>query len=145
MTMPSEKIPLSFPTLPAETNVVAVGLDIESVARVRDAMARHGESFSEKVFTDDECAYCSSRGNAAAESFAARWAAKEAFAKALGTGIGEAFAMTDAGVVPDANGAPFFKLSARAEKKLRERGAARALVSLSHTRELAAAIVVFVS
>jgi len=140
----TEKLP-AFPPIPAGTNVVAVGLDVESIERVRAAMSRHGEDFSEKVFTAEECELCRSRGNAAMPSFAARWAAKEAFSKALGTGIGAEFSMTDSAVLSDENGAPFFKLSARAEQALRERGATRALVSLTHTREFAAAIVVFIS
>lgn len=140
----TEKL-LAFPQIIAGKNVVSVGLDVESVERVRTAMTRHGDAFSEKVFTAEECALCRSRGNAAATSFAARWAAKEAFSKALGTGIGANFSMTDAAVLSDENGAPFFKLSTNAEHALRERGASRALVSLTHTRELAAAIVVFIS
>lgn len=135
----------AFPRVPAGTNVVAVGLDVESVSRVRAAIERSGNAFLEKVFTAEETALCRSRGNAGWASFAARWAAKEAFSKALGTGIGAAFSMTDAGVLCDAQGAPALRLSPRAENALRERGAARALLSLSHSRDIAAAIVVFVS
>lgn len=142
---PDKEIQPAFPQLPAGTNVVAVGIDLESVSRVRAAVERHGESFLEKVFTREEAALCRSRGNAQWTSFAARWAAKEAFSKALGTGIGAEFAMTDAGVLSDERGAPVFRLSPRAEKALRERGAARTLLSLTHTRETAAAIVVFVA
>lgn len=142
---PDKEISPTFPQIPAGTNVVAVGIDLESVSRVRGAIERHEESFLEKVFTQEETALCRSRGNAQWASFAARWAAKEAFAKALGTGIGADFAMTDASVLSDERGAPFFRLSPRAENALRERGAARALLSLTHTRETAAAIVVFVS
>lgn len=135
----------AFPHVPAGTNVVAVGIDLESVSRVRAAMERRGDAFAEKVFTPEETALCRSRGNAQWASFAARWAAKEAFSKALGTGIGAEFSMTDAGVLCGENGAPEFRLSARAENALRERGATRALLSLTHSRETAAAIVVFIS
>lgn len=133
-----------FPAFPSGANVVSVGIDMESVSRVRNAIERHGENFLEKVFTPEEIELCESRGNARWASFAARWAAKEAFSKALGTGIGTRFAMTDAGVVNNALGAPELNFSARAQDALRERGASRALLSLTHTREVAAAIVVFI-
>lgn len=135
----------ALPQIPAGTNVVSVGLDLESVSRVRAAIERHGNAFLEKVFTPEEIALCRSRGENAANSFAARWAAKEAFSKALGTGIGEAFAFTDAGVLADARGAPYFALSEQARNALRERGAARALLSLTHSKDFAAAVVLFVA
>lgn len=135
----------AFPPLPAGTNVVAAGIDIESVARVRRALERGGTAFAEKVFTPEETALCRSRGNAQWASFAARWAAKEAFSKALGTGVGAEFSLTDFGVLCDERGAPVPQLSARAEKALRERGGTRVLISLTHARDVAAAIVLFVS
>lgn len=141
---PQSEIP-PFPQIPAGTNVVAIGIDLESVERVRKAIERHGNTFLEKVFTAEETSLCKSRGNAQWASFAARWAAKEAFSKALGSGIGAEFAMTDAGVINDERGAPAFVLSARAQNALRERGASRALLSLSHTKDSAAAIVVFLA
>ena len=133
-----------FPAFPQGTNVVSVGIDMESVSRIRNAIERHGENFLEKVFTPEEIALCETRGNARWASFAARWAAKEAFSKALGTGIGAKFAMTDVGIVNNTLGAPEFKFSVRAQAALRARGASRALLSLTHTRELAVAIVVFI-
>ena len=133
-----------FPAFPPGTNVVSVGIDMESVSRIRNAIERHGENFLEKVFTPEEIELCETRGNARWASFAARWAAKEAFSKALGTGIGAKFAMTDVGIVNNTLGAPEFNFSTRAQAALRERGASRALLSLTHTRELAAAVVVFI-
>ena len=134
-----------FPCIPPGSNVVAIGIDLESVARVHAAIERHGSTFLKKVFTPKEITLCQSRGNARWSSFAARWAAKEAFSKALGTGIGADFAMTDAGVINNEFGAPSFTLSAKAQDALRERGATRALLSLTHTRDTAAAIVVFLA
>ena len=144
---PSKETPdlPAFPQIPAGTNVVAVGLDLESVARVDAAIERHGDAFLEKVFTPEEIALCRSRGGNAPNSFAARWAAKEAFSKALGSGIGENFAFTDAGVLADELGAPRFVLSEKARNALRERGATRALLSLTHSRGFAAAVVIFVA
>lgn len=134
----------TFPQLPAGTNVLAVGIDLESVSRVRAAIERHGDAFLEKVFTAEEIAFCRSCGNNGWNSFAARWAAKEAFSKALGVGIGAEFAFTDAGVLADAHGAPYFALSEKARNALRERGAVRALLSLTHSGGFAAAVVLFV-
>lgn len=135
----------TFPCLPPGSNVVAVGIDLESVSRIQAAIERHGNTFLRKVFTPEEETLCQRRGNARWSSFAARWAAKEAFSKALGTGIGSDFAMTDAGVVNNEFGGPSFTLSLRAQEALRERGATRALLSITHTRDTAAAIVVFLA
>lgn len=147
MSDASENLPCTpaFPRLPAGTNLVAVGIDLESVSRVAAAIERHGETFLEKVFTPEEISLCRSRGKRAQESFAARWAAKEAFSKALGAGIGAEFAFTDAAALADERGAPFFRLSEKALSALRERGAERALLSLTHAGGFAAAVVAFIA
>ena len=68
-------------------NVVGVGVDLTEVARIRSAHAKHGQAFLDKVFTPEEQAVCLAKGDPH-PSFAARFAAKEAASKALGTGIG---------------------------------------------------------
>ncbi len=116
---------------------LAVGVDLVEVERVRAAWERHGERFLARVFTAGERADCGGR----VASLAARFAAKEATAKALGTGIG-AVSWRDIEVRTRESGQPLLTLHAAAA------AAARALdlhewhVSLSHTRTLAVAYVV---
>lgn len=130
--------------IPAGTNVIGVGVDLESVARVQRAIARNGEAFLEKVFSAEECALCRSRGAHVWESFAARWAAKEAFSKALGVGIGAEVGLTDFSVLTGTSGAPRAVLSERGARALRAAGASDALVSLTHTADFAEAIVILI-
>ncbi|MGN0883966.1 MAG: holo-ACP synthase [Candidatus Spyradosoma sp.] len=130
--------------VPAGTNVVGVGIDLESVARVRAAIERSGDAFLEKVFSPEERALCRSRGAHAWESFAARWAAKEAFSKALGTGVGAEVGLTDFSVLCGERGEPRAVFSARGRAALENAGAADALVSLTHTAEFAEAVVILI-
>lgn len=128
--------------VPEGSNVVGVGIDLESVARVRRAVERNGDAFLEKVFSPEEIAFCRSRGAHVWESFAARWAAKEAFSKALGTGIGATVGFTDFSVLSGENGAPSAVFSLHGAEALKSAGASRALVSLTHTADYAEAIVI---
>lgn len=98
--------------------------------------------FTERVFTAAERAYCDSRGGAAAQHFAARFAAKEAAMKALGTGWAGGVAWQDVEVVSGERGAPSLVFRNRALEVFRERGATNAHLSLSHTSEHAVAQVI---
>ena len=138
----SEGLGKTLPEIPATACVAGVGIDLESVSRVRDAVGRYGDAFLAKVFLPEEIELCRSRGAHVWESFAARWAAKEAFSKALGTGIGEAVGFTDFGVLSEANGAPRIVFSEKGKLALQNAGAGKALVSLTHTAEFAEAVVV---
>jgi len=124
-------------------NVIGVGTDLCAVERIASARARHGQAFLDKVFTLAEQTTCLSRGDPDA-SFAARWAAKEAVSKALGTGIGAELGLTSVEVTEDALGAPGIRLDARGETLLRTRGGSRVLLSLSHDGGLALAYAVVV-
>jgi holo-[acyl-carrier protein] synthase len=121
--------------------ILGVGVDVVETARVERASGRHGGRFVARVFTEAEAAYC--RGmKRAAEHLAARFAAKEAAAKALGTGFGRGFGLRDIEVERDASGRPALRLH-RGARALAERlGVGRVHVSLSHSRDLAAAVVV---
>ena len=116
----------------------AVGVDLIEVDRVAQALARHGQRFLERVFTRDELAYCAGR----APELAARFAAKEATAKALGTGIGQV-AWQEIEVVRAPTGAPGLRLHGAARALAEERGLGAPLLSISHTREHAIAFVVW--
>ena len=116
----------------------AVGVDLIEVDRVAQAVARYGDRFLARVFTEAELAYCGRR----APELAARFAAKEAAAKALGTGIG-AVGWREIEVVRAASGQPTLALHGTARDLARSRGLGHALISISHTREHAIAFVVW--
>lgn len=114
-----------------------VGIDLAEVARIAKLGERFGERFLRRVYTDSELADCAGRP----ASLAARWAAKEATAKALGTGIGQ-IAWHHLEVVRDKNGRPELRLHGPALALARSLGLTEFALSLSHTDEIAIAIVV---
>ncbi len=111
---------------------------------MREVLARTPR-FRERVFTEDERRYCDARGAAAAQHYAARFAAKEAAFKALRTGWRDGLAWHHVEVVSDELGAPRLRLSGLARELFERMGAARVHLSLSHTSEHAVAQVVFES
>ncbi len=111
------------------------------VYRIRDSIARTPR-FAERVFTPDERAYCESKGKAADQSFAARFAAKEALFKALRTGWRGKLKWQDVEVVNDDHGAPSFKITGEAERLMKEGGVKRIHLSISHTADQAIAQVI---
>ena len=117
--------------------MLRTGIDVVEIARFRQAIARHGERLLERLFTTQERAAC--HGNVA--SLAARFAAKEAAAKALGTGIG-VVRWQDLEVVTDARGAPRLVLHGAALALAEREGLAEWALSLSHSRGCAVAVVV---
>ena len=118
--------------------ILGVGVDIIDVERIQSALdnPRTGERFRVRVFTDEEVAYCARRRNAA-ESFAARFAAKEAMMKALG----RAYGWREIEVIRG-KGAPTLRLHGRAQQHAAALGMERIHLSLSHTATLAIAYVV---
>lgn len=118
--------------------VFGLGIDVVEVARIAAAIARHGEPFLARVFTAGERAYCESR-KVPELHFAARFAAKEAAVKALGTGIGEHAAWLDLDIARDPSGAPLLVLSGAAAIFARDHGITEIKISLTHARDYAAA------
>jgi holo-[acyl-carrier protein] synthase len=118
--------------------ILGVGIDIIDVERIQAALdhPRTGDRFRTRVFTDEEVAYCTRRRNAA-ESFAARFAAKEAMMKALG----RAYGWREIEVIRG-KGAPSLRLHGRAQECAAALGIRRIHVSLSHTATLAIAYVI---
>ncbi len=104
-------------------------------------LADHPERFRDRVFTPDEIAYCEASRKRAAEHFAARFAAKEAVLKALGTGWRDGIAWTDIEIRRDPAGIPSIRLSGEAAAIAAEHGIRAWLVSLTHTTTLAQASV----
>ncbi|MBQ7704466.1 MAG: holo-ACP synthase [Selenomonadaceae bacterium] len=115
--------------------IFGIGTDIIEIERVRRAVS--SEHFKEKVFTKLEQNYCESRGAQSAASYAARFAAKEAFFKALGTGIFTS--LTEVEILNDAKGKPQIFLHGKAETFT---GDKKISVSLSHCKEYATAFVI---
>lgn len=118
--------------------VFGIGIDVVEVARIAAAIDRHGEPFIAKLFTRAERDYCETRKNPAMH-YAARFAAKEAVSKALGTGIGANAGLHDLEILHDAAGAPKLRLGGAAEIFAREHGITEIQISLTHAREYAAA------
>lgn len=121
--------------------IIGIGIDLVEVSRIRELVERRGDPALRKLFTEGELARCRAGGRPA-ESFAARFAAKEAFFKALGTGWGLGGAWNEVEVVSAPNGAPSLRLAGGAERAARERGVTRMHLSLTHTEQTAAAYVV---
>lgn len=121
--------------------IVAIGIDIIEVARIREVL-RRTPRFRERVFTPAECAYCDSRGAAAAQHYAARFAAKEAALKALQTGWRGGISWQDVEVASRESGAPYLILRGPVLELFASSGATAAHLSLSHTTEHAIAQVV---
>jgi holo-[acyl-carrier protein] synthase len=121
--------------------VVGVGTDLAEIARIAHSIERFGERFLARVFTPHEIAYCQ-RKKHAAESFAARFAAKEAGAKALGTGISRGVGWLELEVTREPGGRPRLELRGRAAERARELGVRRVSLSLTHSRDTALAVVV---
>jgi holo-[acyl-carrier protein] synthase len=122
--------------------ILSIGIDIAEVYRIRETIARTPR-FAERVFTAREREYCESRGAAAAQSYAGRFAAKEAFLKALKTGGRGKITWTDIEILNDADGVPAFAVTGEAKRLLNETGAAAVHLSISHTAEHAVAQVIF--
>jgi holo-[acyl-carrier protein] synthase len=121
--------------------IVGTGIDMAEVERVGAALERFGERFLGRVFTPAEIAYCRSKPNAV-ERFAARFAAKEAALKAIGTGWrrGVAWKEVEVGRMP--GGRPTILFHGKAAEFARALGATRASLSLTHTKEHAIAQVI---
>ena len=119
--------------------IVGVGCDIIEIERI--ARAIKSESFIRRVVTAEEAAYCQRRGQQAAASFAARFAAKEAVLKALGTGLREG-SLQEIAVDNDGLGKPLVQLSGHFAMLAKQLGVKNIQISLSHSRDFAVAYVI---
>lgn len=119
--------------------IYGTGIDIIEVERVKKKIEKPG--FLEKAFTAYEIDYCQSKFNKA-EHFAARFAAKEAFLKALGTGWQGDFSSEDLGIISNELGKPEFQFGDGLKLILKERGIVNCHVSLAHVKEMAIASVI---
>lgn len=121
-----------------ERAVIAVGTDIIECQRIARMLDNHGEVFLKRVFTATEIEYCYGR-KMAYQHYAARWAAKEAVLKTLGTGWAKGISWTDVELVNLQGGKPVIRLYNRASEVAKESGIHEVMISVSHTREYAVA------
>jgi holo-[acyl-carrier protein] synthase len=121
--------------------ILGLGTDIIEVARIQNSLDKFGDHFLRRILTAPEIAYCQNYRTPALH-VAARFAAKEAVAKAFGTGIGADLGWLDMEVRRAESGAPFVELSGKGRELFQVRGAARLLLTLSHTANHAVAVAI---
>jgi holo-[acyl-carrier protein] synthase len=117
---------------------IRCGIDIIELDRISRALS-DGDSFKNKVFTQKERAYCEDRGKGSVQSYAARFCAKEAVVKALGTGISKGISFQDIEILNEENGKPIVVLHGEAKQIYEKLGSQAIDISLSHSRDYATA------
>lgn len=115
-----------------------IGTDIIEIERVGKSVLK--EEFKRKLYSEREIAYC--EANRKAESYAARFAGKEAFFKALGTGWRDGLVLTEVEILNDEFGKPYIELSGKTKEIVEAKGVKLIHLSLSHSKENAIAFVV---
>ena len=121
-----------------------MGIDIVDIPRFRKTIETRGGRFINRIFLPSEKKYCGAKPNSWIH-YAGRFAAKEAVAKAFGTGIGKELNWLDLEVISSDSKAPFVRLNQRAKQLLHARRATNILVSISHTHAHTAAVALLVS
>lgn len=118
--------------------ILGIGVDIIEIARLEDSIRRHGQSFLDRLFLASEQEYCAPHRQPA-RCYAARFAAKEAVAKAFGTGIGAQLEWLDIEIRRKATGEPFAVLHGLGAETAKRMGISEILLSLSHSEHYAVA------
>jgi holo-[acyl-carrier protein] synthase len=118
--------------------VLGIGIDLVEVKRIRDLLQRHGDRFKKRMFSDEEVAYCELFAESAIP-YAARFAAKEAAVKALGTGFAGEVGFADVEVTRLPTGQPELRFHGGAKARAEALGVQRSWVTLTHTSEHAMA------
>ncbi len=121
--------------------IVGTGIDIAEVPRIAQAIQRYGDRFLRRIFTEGEIQYCESKANRV-ERYAARFAAKEAAMKALGTGWNHGVRWRDVEVRREPGGRPTLAFHGKAAEFASKLGAVHVALSLSHTASEAIAQVI---
>jgi len=142
-TRQAERLPYNTGSLSprSEMSVIGIGVDLVECARIQRSVDRFGDRFLHRVFTDGEIEYSMSM-KFPARHLAARFAGKEAVAKAFGTGIGKAMGWRNIDIRKKESGEPYLVFSGPAEAFAAKRGVVSALITLSHTEHHAVACVV---
>ena len=119
--------------------IYGIGNDIISVERIQKSIENYGERFLNKVFTEEEVTYCELYGNKKYVHYAARFAIKESFSKAVGTGLAKGFKMNEVGVINEKSGKPTLVLKGELSEKY---GHLLSHITISHADEYAIAMVI---
>ena len=122
-------------------SVLGIGVDLVECARIQHSIDRFGDRFLHRVFTECEIEYSMSM-KFPARHLAARFAGKEAVAKAFGTGIGKAMGWRNIDIRKKPSGEPYLVFDGPAKELAKQRGVTSALITLSHTEHDAVALVV---
>ncbi len=130
-------------SLPPGGVLLGLGCDLIEVARIRQVLERHGDRFLDRVFTEEERAYCFSLAQPH-KHLAARWAAKEAVSKTFTTGIGAELGWKSVSIYHGERSEPLVRLDEKGQLLLHKVGASHVLVSLSHTETSAMAVAALV-
>ena len=130
-------------TLPPGGTLIGLGCDLIEVERIQAILAKHGERFLKRIFTEEEQAYCNTL-KYSHKHYAARWAAKEAVSKCFTTGIGEHLDWPSISVYHGARKEPLVRLDAKATALLQAVGATHVWLTLSHTESHAMAVAALV-
>jgi len=121
--------------------IIGSGIDITEVDRIAEAIQRFGSRFLNRVFTENEIRYCGSKKNSV-ERYAARFAAKEAAMKAIGTGLRRGVTWKDVEIGHAPGGKPVLRFSGRAAQFAEALGTKHIALSLTHTSQTAMAMVI---
>jgi holo-[acyl-carrier protein] synthase len=121
--------------------IEGIGIDLVDLERLRQVLERHGDRFLDRILTEGEREFCD-RHRDPVPHVAARFAAKEAALKALGTGLTSGIRWSDLEVEREDSGKPLLRFRGAAERVARERGVRSVHLSLTHDRRAAAAVVV---
>lgn len=121
--------------------VFGVGIDLIETKRIEKTIAKLVDRFIRRTYSEDEIAYCQKRSQPFLH-FAACFAVKEAFLKAVGAGLGEGFNLRDIETIHDSQGRPSVRLSGKAGEFLDSLGVNNTLVSVSHSDDYATAVVI---
>lgn len=124
--------------------IIGLGTDIVEIVRIGEMIDRHGESFLNRIYTEEEIRYCQKRKHCN-EAFAGRWAAKEAIMKVLGTGFVRGIGWQDIEVLAEKNGKPYVKMQGGAGEHARRIGLDEVLITISHCRTYATATAIGVA
>ena len=112
--------------------IIGIGTDIIEVERIKAICEKYGQRFLDRIYTKDEQQYCESFNDTKYLHYAARFAVKESFSKAIGTGITSGFKFKEIGILNEKNGRPYVVLDGKLKEKW---GGYNIFVSLSHTEE----------
>ena len=124
--------------------IIGLGTDIVEIVRIGEMIDRHGESFLNRIYTEEEIRYCQKRKHCN-EALAGRWAAKEAIMKVLGTGFVRGIGWQDIEVLAEKNGKPYVKMQGGAGEHAKQIGIDEVLITISHCRTYATATAIGVS